>query len=600
MITCEQCRERLNDLLDETSLSPSDSALRDLRSHVAGCAPCTHDLTLLRAAQSELRAMPEVPAPAALRSRVLSALEAEKAPAKRGLGAAFAAFLQRPTRVAWAGGALATACFLMILAQAPEIQNSNTQLNETKSRSAEFAAPSPEKQERPEGEAIRSSAGAAAKKPPGNSAPAAPKIAAARRDNSSAAPIAPSPTPTPLSAPKDLPKAKSVTTRTHNKAAKVIAKSAASTPALTRRVDDANSLARGPLMPENAPSISDSEPRAAGQPSKPDFQPRNLPSSLEAPKRTRHVEGIQPGALGMRGANGPETNAPVSPNVPSPSPRVPFNNRMAKMNRAENGAFAENIAPPSAAVKIAPQDGAASSLAMPRVKNSGNSAESSATLSAPLSASADNMQVGAAGAAGAAGATARPQTSPKPAPHGLAQPNTALNNDSVASTNGTESANARGGSQSGPASSYMMRTSPALPGEATDSGGGFGARGAKGDAPAMAAKLADERKDDEKPKERRVLPLNTARDVTFSFSPARDWSAAQVRLVLPSSIRFADAKKSSVLWRGAARRGQNISVTASLLAREVGTWQIRLILEQSAGGTALPVQTQIVAVDAVR
>src|SRR5689334_11943808 len=128
MITCTECRERLNDLLDETSVSSKDSALRAMQAHVADCAQCRHDLAILRAAQNELRALPQVAAPSALRARVLAAIEEETArkASPQGLSAAFESFLRRPARLAWAGGVLATACFLLLVSRTPEIQDNLT------------------------------------------------------------------------------------------------------------------------------------------------------------------------------------------------------------------------------------------------------------------------------------------------------------------------------------------------------------------------------------------------------------------------------------------------------------------------------------------
>ena len=118
-------------------------------------------------------------------------------------------------------------------------------------------------------------------------------------------------------------------------------------------------------------------------------------------------------------------------------------------------------------------------------------------------------------------------------------------------------------------------------------------------AASPTAAKTGEPKDNDK-LERQILRLGAARDVTFDFLPARDWNATQLRLILPPSVRLADEKKNLILFNGAVKQGQIIRATASLLAGEIGTQQLRLILEQNAGDTFTTLQTQTIVIDVVR
>ena len=68
MIDCRDCRERLNDLLEDDFASNEASTRADLRAHVENCADCRAELEFLRAIRADLRSFGVVEAPADLRA----------------------------------------------------------------------------------------------------------------------------------------------------------------------------------------------------------------------------------------------------------------------------------------------------------------------------------------------------------------------------------------------------------------------------------------------------------------------------------------------------------------------------------------------------
>lgn len=169
-ISCQQCRERLGELLDafpeptptlgrvssplpDATASPqsapieaasSEPSLPELALHIESCAQCKSDLAILSAARETLRALPMQTAPPDLRARVRTQLQSEMAnstftatstgaqplPASENhttsnrrnqsilekWQAACRGFFRRPASVAWAGG-LALAAFTIFLMQ---------------------------------------------------------------------------------------------------------------------------------------------------------------------------------------------------------------------------------------------------------------------------------------------------------------------------------------------------------------------------------------------------------------------------------------------------------------------------------------------------
>ncbi len=82
-ITCDTCRERWDELLNDSpsGASPTEAAqaseLAQAREHLAQCAQCQGEFALLQAARQELHVFPVMAAPVDLRARIRQQLEAE-------------------------------------------------------------------------------------------------------------------------------------------------------------------------------------------------------------------------------------------------------------------------------------------------------------------------------------------------------------------------------------------------------------------------------------------------------------------------------------------------------------------------------------------
>ncbi len=629
-MTCQECRERLNDLLDETSLSSGDAVsgdaeLRDLRAHVENCPQCQRDLALLRAAQSEMRALPQVAAPPDLRARVLAELRAESrgeiAPERPTFWQSLA---RRPARLAWAGGVLATACFLVLLARTPQMQSEFDKAQEKSAgrvamqhEATERVAPAMSVPASPSASgnrgALSSQAAPAAGKPvaekPAARKPGAPlsadvtKIASAPRDAMSPAPATAKKSPAravPVPMAPPLPVAPPLEPQPTLSVPRP-------TPAL-------------PAAPK--PGLDD---RANAERERPILARRFSAPRREAEERRDDVK-LRAGAGG-----GESFNAPTTP-AAQPAPALP--DLVMKKD------VAGTSAPRSASAT-----GATGATGVIRRESGSNLA-----LRPSPSMPAIGTAFGAAPVAPAAPAPpAIMSPAPAPMPSGArpAMPAPATSPAGVPASEPRGESSPRGmpgpGGPPGPRGPLGAATAEqAVPPAASagGSGGGFGGGGFGGggfsgfdttrsaktaarsaanaataqdqapqsDAPAQSGAKennlkgdkADKDKAEEKQVQRQVLQLGTARQVTLSFTPSRDWPDTQWRVALPDAVRFADDAKEKIVWRGNAKRGQNLIAEVTLLARQTGTHQIRLILEQGAGDKTTPVQTQTITVDVVR
>ena len=115
-LSCEQCRERWDELIHKSTLE-ADSQSADVRAHLENCADCRKDFELLIAAKQELQQLPPQKAPASLRANILNEIEKSR---EHHLPW-WHAFLVAPQRLAWASGAIA-AVFLVALLMRPEHQ----------------------------------------------------------------------------------------------------------------------------------------------------------------------------------------------------------------------------------------------------------------------------------------------------------------------------------------------------------------------------------------------------------------------------------------------------------------------------------------------
>ncbi|HVF11338.1 MAG TPA: hypothetical protein VNA16_11065 [Abditibacteriaceae bacterium] len=134
-ISCEDCREQLSALLEENTTSP------EIDAHLAACADCARELSMLRQVRAELRALPVMAAPLDLRARIQGELKhplgaavthagvvragatrnggmpqaVPPVSARHGFLAGLRSFFSRPANVAWASGlALAAFCLLLV------------------------------------------------------------------------------------------------------------------------------------------------------------------------------------------------------------------------------------------------------------------------------------------------------------------------------------------------------------------------------------------------------------------------------------------------------------------------------------------------------
>ncbi len=142
MIDCRDCRERLNDLLEDDFASNEASTRADLRAHVENCADCRAELEFLRAIRADLRSFGVVEAPADLRAQVRSQLISEKPLTAKNKAPFFS--LQFP-RLALSGGAVLAACCLLLIVRSAQFQGTfsmpSGEKREDQSAPSTFAVP---------------------------------------------------------------------------------------------------------------------------------------------------------------------------------------------------------------------------------------------------------------------------------------------------------------------------------------------------------------------------------------------------------------------------------------------------------------------------
>jgi hypothetical protein len=119
-LSCDQCRERWDELIDKSTFEATSPELATVRAHLESCAACRKTFDLLIAARRELQHLPAQKAPASLRGNILRQIETPEKPGVFGqpwLTSLFAS----PQRLAWASGALMTV-FVVALLMRPERQ----------------------------------------------------------------------------------------------------------------------------------------------------------------------------------------------------------------------------------------------------------------------------------------------------------------------------------------------------------------------------------------------------------------------------------------------------------------------------------------------
>ena len=119
MIDCRDCRERLNDLLEDDFASNEASTRADLRAHLENCADCRRELEFLRAIRADLRSFgASRSARRFARSCALAVTERKAADRQKQS----AAFLVALPRLALSGGAVLAACCLLLIVRSAQFQ----------------------------------------------------------------------------------------------------------------------------------------------------------------------------------------------------------------------------------------------------------------------------------------------------------------------------------------------------------------------------------------------------------------------------------------------------------------------------------------------
>jgi hypothetical protein len=147
-LSCEQCRERWDELIDKSTFEAIPPELATVRAHLENCAACRKTFDLRIAARHELQHLPAQKAPASLRGNILRQIETPEKPSVFGQPW-LASLFTSPRRLAWASGAIMTVfvvALLMrperqqqILQPAPEVLSSSAQ----KKAPADFPPPQP-------------------------------------------------------------------------------------------------------------------------------------------------------------------------------------------------------------------------------------------------------------------------------------------------------------------------------------------------------------------------------------------------------------------------------------------------------------------------
>ncbi len=119
MINCRDCRERLNDLLEDNFASNEAATRAELRAHLENCADCQRELAVLRAIRDDLRSFGVAETPTDLRAQVRTKLIGEKMPSLKAKAPLFS--LCQP-RLALSGGALLAACCLLLVVRSSQYQ----------------------------------------------------------------------------------------------------------------------------------------------------------------------------------------------------------------------------------------------------------------------------------------------------------------------------------------------------------------------------------------------------------------------------------------------------------------------------------------------
>ena len=580
MMECRECRERLSDFLEDDFSSNEASLRADLRSHLETCAACRSELELLQAVRAELRSFAEVTAPSNLRSRVRAQLLQEK-PAKTTTKATLGNAFGLP-RLALSGGAVLAACCLLLLVRSSPFLNSLTpeEQNSASPTAADFQVPDRAFEETPEEKAHRQAKAKAPKKTSNTERLAKNSNPVARPADSNAALGQASsqvssgatfsqPDPRNDSAPEAeqfaLPLKNSAPTQGNEKQEKGSRELSKEAPVRPRVAKD-NGSTTGKVAGQKS-QAADSQPNPALTRSENQNAHNDTNVKVRTPQGAVDAAPFQ-GPLGIK----PETTSPPIAAIPS-GPQGP---------RGERG-----LAGPTG----------------PQGLNTNNSFEAAQTKAkGPLVAEADTAKEAITTGSDAPGNSAARR---------VAKPSLPLENRAANSAAGTgQDTTSLAGSPAAPAAPLLADAGTAgvqsgnsvqafAPGRlrASQPGAGHSALTITRAAPAaLTTQKADY-----------IIELGTTQVVNLSFVPDKDALFAQLRVTLPSGLRFGDETKaetkqkdalgaklpekpaSRILWRGAAPKGTPIENAVEIKALAQGRHIAVLTLESLDGK---PLQTK--------